>query len=290
MSEWPIADMKLSEMREILSSRGIQLTRSLGQNFMHDGNQIRRIVEAAELTRADPVLEIGPGLGPLTDRLLERAGCVLAIEKDRRLYEYLVKSHPSVPHLELLHADALDYVRRERRDWSDWKMVSNLPYSTASPILVELALSGTGPKRIVATVQFEVARRITAGPGDGHYGLLTLLLGLHYETARPFRIPAGSFFPAPDVDSACVTLQRRSVSLVEDRRKPFLLNLIKTAFAQRRKMLVNRLKTLVPIKTAVIALEAVGLHGKIRPEDVSLDQYVRLARELEDRLGPVAHP
>ena len=137
--------MKLSEMRELIEQRGILLTKSLGQNFLHDGNQLRRIVEAAELTKSDKVLEIGPGLGPLTELLVAEAGEVLAIEKDRRLVEFLKERFP-LQKLNLLHDDALDYVKREKRDWSDWKLVANLPYSVASPILVELAQSPGCPQ------------------------------------------------------------------------------------------------------------------------------------------------
>jgi len=138
--------MTLSEMREVLASRGIRLTKSLGQNFLHDGNQLRRIVAAAELTKADRVLEIGPGLGPLTEWLVAQAGEVLAIEKDGRLVTALrerlgSKSEVRSSKFEIWHDDALAFLRRERRDWSDWKLVSNLPYSVASPILVELAQS-----------------------------------------------------------------------------------------------------------------------------------------------------
>ena len=138
--------MTLSEMRQILAGSGIRLTKSLGQNFLHDGNQLRRIVEAAELTKADRVLEIGPGLGPLTELLIERAGGVVAIEKDLKLAEHLRKrfANKSVQNFQLLKADALEYLRDEARDWREWKLVSNLPYSVASPILVELAQTGHG--------------------------------------------------------------------------------------------------------------------------------------------------
>ena len=117
--------MKLTEMREWLDKRDIQLTKSLGQNFLHDAHQLQRIADAGEITKTDRVLEIGPGLGPLTELLLARAGEVLAIEMDARLVTVLRERFPS---LNLLHADALEYIRRERRDWSDWKLVANLPY------------------------------------------------------------------------------------------------------------------------------------------------------------------
>src|ERR1041385_5088922 len=152
--------MKLNDMREILAKRDIQLTKSLGQNFLHDVNQLQKIVAAAELSKVDKVLEIGPGLGPLTELLLEKAGEVLAIEMDGRLVEFLrdrfqiseggVPRRPNQdedqglaeldpPKLNLIHADALRFLKNENRDWSEWKLVANLPYSVASPILVELA-------------------------------------------------------------------------------------------------------------------------------------------------------
>ncbi len=207
--------MKLSEMRELLAKRDIQLTKSLGQNFLHDQNQLRRIVEAAEIKPTDKILEIGPGLGPLTELLLEKAGEVLAIETDARLVEFLrerfpVNSEGRVPRIlnqsqglatlvppkfELLHADALDFLKREPRDWSDWKLVANLPYSVASPILVELAQSPRRPERMVTTLQLEVAQRLMARADDDDYGVLTLLVQLDYEPRDSFKIPADCFFP-----------------------------------------------------------------------------------------------
>src|SRR5687767_6984428 len=118
--------MKLSEIRQILAERGIQLTKSLGQNFLHDANQLRRIVAAAELDPADKVLEIGPGLGPLTELLVEQAGEVFAIEKDARLVDVLTKRFAKKRSLTVLHADALEFLKREQRNWSDWNVVGNL--------------------------------------------------------------------------------------------------------------------------------------------------------------------
>src|SRR6185503_9250772 len=140
--------MKLSEIREVLEARDIQLTKSLGQNFLHDQNQLRRIVAAAELTATDKVLEIGPGLGPLTGLLLASAGQVLAIEKDARLVEVLRERFATAKNLELQHADALEISEDRARDWHEWKLVANLPYSVASPILVELAQNPKRPERL----------------------------------------------------------------------------------------------------------------------------------------------
>ena len=142
--------MNLSEMRSVLDESGIQLTKSLGQNFLHDGNQLRRIVAAAELQPTDRVLEIGPGLGPLTEQLLEHAGEVFAVEKDLRLVTLLQKRLGAQPKLRLLHGDGLEIVRANASDWAGWKLVANLPYSVASPILVELASNVHPPERKTA--------------------------------------------------------------------------------------------------------------------------------------------
>ena len=271
--------MKLNEMKQILSERDIQLTKSLGQNFLHDGNQLRRIVEAAHLTKEDKVLEIGPGLGPLTDLLVERAGEVLAIEKDAKLFEAL-KDRIKAPSFHLVHDDALDYLQREARDWSGWKVVSNLPYSVASPILVELALAQHGPELIVVTLQLEVAKRITALPDEKDYGVLTLLVQLEYEPKGFFKIPASCFFPEPDVDSACVRLVRRVPSLLMPQQKLVFTSIVKRAFSQRRKMTLKLLKEDWPVRKLEQAFEQLALPVRTRAETIGLEQFVRLTELL----------
>ncbi|MCU0785011.1 MAG: 16S rRNA (adenine(1518)-N(6)/adenine(1519)-N(6))-dimethyltransferase RsmA [Verrucomicrobia bacterium] len=294
--------MKLSEMREVLAVRGIHLTKSLGQNFLHDGNQLRRIVEAAELTKADKVLEIGPGLGPLTELLLENAGEVLAIEKDARLVEVLRERFDvgqasrlspgsgksetgATPVLRLLHDDALGFIRREPRDWSDWKLVANLPYSVASPILVELAQAAKRPERMVVTLQLEVARRLMASADDENYGVLTLLVQLDYEPRAWFKIPASCFFPAPDVDSACVVLVRRAQPLLADGHRETFVKIVKRAFSQRRKMMMKLIKLDWPEDRLTAAFAQLGIAPQTRAEAVGLELFARLAQILNSPTG-----
>jgi 16S rRNA (adenine1518-N6/adenine1519-N6)-dimethyltransferase len=309
--------MKLNQMREILASRGIQLTKSLGQNFLHDQNQLQRIVAAAELSKTDKVLEIGPGLGPLTELLLQNAGEVLAIEKDSRLVEFLrekfklltptlssfseereknaatlknfpsprpsgerVAVRPGEGKLKLLHADALEFLKREARDCSNWKLVANLPFSITSPILVELACGRRAPKKIVATLQLEVARRLMAKSGDDDYGILTLLVQLDFEPRELFKIPPGCFFPEPDVDSACVILDRRKQPLLaENLRAPFE-KIVKRAFSQRRKMMLKLLKTDWPLEKLEAAFAELKIPPQERAEKLSLAQFIELANAL----------
>jgi len=271
--------MTLGEMRRVLAEHDLHLTRSLGQNFLHDGNQLRRIVSAAALAKDDQVLEIGPGLGPLTELLLPLAGTVLAIEKDQRLLDCLRERFPAATNLTLRHADALAQVRAQR-DWGDWKVVSNLPYSVASPILVELAQAAAAPRLIVATLQWEVAQRILARAGQPDYGVLSLLLQLRFEVAGHFKIPASCFFPAPDVDSACLTLRRRATPLLAPGQIAPFTAVVKRAFSQRRKMMLKLLRKDSPATALEAALDELQLPPQTRAEEVPLEQFVRLTERL----------
>lgn len=264
----------------ILANGQVQLTKSMGQNFLHDANQLQRIVTAADLVETDRVLEIGPGLGPLTELLVTRVPEVLAIEKDHRLFEWLRKRYENVSGLKLVHGDALDYLRDGSFDWSGWKMVANLPYSVASPILVELAQGPAPPKRLVATLQFEVAQRIMSSAGHHDYGVLSLLVQLRYEPLGSFKIPASCFFPAPDVDSACVTLVRRTRPLLEWKQSQVFDKAVKRSFSQRRKMMIKLLKQDWDAAILNETFAEIGLSPRIRAEEVTLDQFVQLTRRL----------
>lgn len=272
--------MTLTEMRSILAEEQIQLTKSLGQNFLHDGNQLQRIIQAGEVSAKDQVLEIGPGLGPLTELLMARARSVCAIELDNRLVKFLQKRFANAPNLELINADALAYLRTNPRDWSEWKLVANLPYSVASPLLVDLALNPQGPKRLVATLQIEVAQRIIAKADGDDYGQLSLFLQLNYESSGWFKIPSGSFFPEPDVDSACITLVRRTVPLLPNELIKFFLRIVKLGFSQRRKMMLKLLRMNWPLERLSPALEAAGVSPMARAESVTLEQFVILTQML----------
>ena len=272
--------MKLSDIRAALDSLGREPSKSLGQNFLHDQNQLKRIVAAAELTRADKVLEVGPGLGPLTDLLLAQAGHVLAIEKDARLVAVLRERFSAAANLQLQHADALDVVKDRARDWHDWKLVANLPYSVASPILVELTQNPQRPERLVATLQLEVAKRLMARVGDDDYGLLTLLVQLRYAAKEWFKIPRGCFFPVPDVDSACVVLVRHAPPLLAEEHHAACERIVRRAFSQRRKMMLKLLKVDWPLPQVQEALAALQLPADVRGEKLSLEQFVALTKIL----------
>lgn len=182
--------------------------------------------------------------------------------------------------LQLLHADALELLRDDPRDWSGWKLVSNLPYSVASPILVELALSAKRPERLVATLQLEVARRLMAQAGDADYGVLTLLIQLDYELRDWFKIPPSCFFPAPDVDSACVVLVRRTQPLLAEEHRQAFVKIVKRAFSQRRKMMFKLLKADWPHVKLERAFAELTISPQERAEKLGLEQFVDLTGRL----------
>ena len=280
--------MTLSEMRRWLDSRGIQLTRSLGQNFLHDGNQLRRIAVAGDFQPGDQLLEIGPGLGPLTELLIASGSPVLAVEKDQRLVEVLRERFAGVAKFSLLHDDALEWLKREPRDWTGWKLVANLPYSVGSPILVELALSARPPERLVATLQREVIQRIVAAPGTEQYGLLSLLLQVRYAPAGTFTIPSPCFFPPPDVESACVTLRRRVPELLTAAELDCFVRVVKLGFSQRRKMMRKQLRSAWAESVLDAGLAVAGIATTARAEDVGLNAFVTLARHLHASTSPAS--
>lgn len=268
--------MQLSQMRQVLSARDIQLSKSLGQNFLHDTNVLRKIVAAADLSSNDQVLEIGPGLGPLTELLLANAGNVIAIEMDERLLDYLVERWPQQPKLTLIHADAFVWLKTHRQDWSNWKLVANLPYSVASPLLIELAEAHGPPSRMCVTLQHEVVNRLAARPDTDDYGLITLLIQLRYTVANRFRIASDCFFPVPEVESSCITLNRRPSPLLSDADAVTFKRLVKLAFSQRRKKMLKLLKQNWPVDRLLAAFAHAGVHPDQRAEKVSLEQFVSL--------------
>lgn len=275
-----IEPMKLVEIKRVLETEQIRLTKSLGQNFLHDKNQLQRIADAAELSEFDSVLEIGPGLGSLTEFLLEKGSRVLAVEKDERLFEFLQRKYAGHPRLDLVHADAVDYLRNRAKDWSGWKCASNLPYSAASPILVELSQNAQCPLRIVATLQAEVAQRIKADHGGRDFGILTLLVQANFQPNKFFRIPPSCFFPPPKVDSTCIVLDRRTPAMIPPGDIETFGRVVKQCFSQRRKMMLKLLKADWNPEWIDQIYRNLKLDPRIRAEAVSLDQFARITQEL----------
>jgi 16S rRNA (adenine1518-N6/adenine1519-N6)-dimethyltransferase len=276
-----------TRVRQILADLNIQPSRSLGQNFLIDGNILNIIVDAAAVSPEDSVLEIGPGLGALTRALLDRARRVRAIEKDSALAAYLKESLAAHPGFTIEAADACECDLGSLPSQGITKVVSNLPYNVASRILVSLSM-GDPVETIVATVQKEVAERVVASAGSKDYGLLSLWLRLPYDAEIVKHVSPNCFRPRPAVWSSVLRLTRRANHLLDDpaaRRRLYALS--REAFAHRRKQLAPLLSKLVaeprlPAAAWHETLTAMGLPHGARPEDLSPRAWCELAA------GPLA--
>lgn len=261
--------MTLTEVRQLLVELDIRPSKALGQNFLIDHNIRDLILRAADVRPDETVLEIGPGLGALTAGLLAAAGKLIAIEKDVRLCEHL---REMLPALELIQGDAVE-VELPRCD----KVVANLPYSISTPILERLVENENRPRAMVLLLQREVAQRLTATPRHKEYGALTLFTQLRYHVGIEHIVSARCFFPAPQVDSAVVLLLRREPRVKLEPGAPFH-EIVRTGFSQRRKMLK---KLLARYRDVESAFTEVGIAGKARGEELSVEQWIHLANALK---------
>ncbi|MDA8326298.1 MAG: 16S rRNA (adenine(1518)-N(6)/adenine(1519)-N(6))-dimethyltransferase RsmA [Nitrospiraceae bacterium] len=245
----------------------------LSQHFLFDPSILRRIVDASGVGPEDTVVEIGPGPGALTRVLLQRAGKVVAIELDERLYLKL-RDELSSPKLSLAHGDCLKFPYHEL---GEFRVVANIPYHITTPIIFRL-LEEKSLRSMTLTIQKEVAQRIAAAPGSKSYGVLSLAVQYRADPKLAFIIPRGAFRPVPKVDSACIHLEIYGGPRVRVDDEGLLFALIRGAFAQRRKTIENGIKRLCPAPRA--ALSRAGIDPKRRPETLSLEDFARLAREV----------
>src|SRR4051812_27258257 len=266
--------MKLSEIDATLREIRVSPVKTLGQNFLHDRNLASWIVEKAELSADDYVVEIGPGLGALTEFILASGARVLAIEKDRRLAEFLRKRFTE-KRLEIIHGDALDLDLRPLFGQPRGKLLGNLPYYIASQLVLKFIKYPSPISLWLLMLQKEMARRISAAPRTSDYGALTLTIQLHYRVEFLRSVPASVFLPQPDVDSAFVRITPRSSDELPPCDAETFFRLVRQGFSQRRKQLRNLLKGEVPDWTE--AAETIGFDPRARAEELSLEQWIALS-------------
>ena len=269
-----------TETRELLARLGHAPKRFLGQNFLVDGNIVRKSVELAQVAPGDAVVEVGPGLGTLTGALLEAGAEVWAVEMDRTLHlhleETLVAQHPG--RLHLLEGDAvlvpMAGIPEGRAPGS--KVVANLPYAISTPWM-DAVLSGPLPLRMVLMLQREAADRYVAGPGTGNFGAISIFLQAAYQPAPGHKVSSGCFYPKPDVDSFLLNLVRRPEPHVFSRESKAL---IRRCFQQRRKQVGAVLREIVPGEGApwreLFASE--GLSPTVRAEAIPVATWIKLGR------------
>lgn len=276
----------LKETKFILEKYHIHANKNLGQNFLIDDDTVLGIIEAANISKEDLVIEIGPGLGTITKELLERAGKVICIELDERMINILKERFSLYDNFELINQDVLKVDLQtliNQQKFKHSKIVANLPYYITTPIIMKLLEERLDIETITVMIQKEVAERLVAEPGKGESGAITYAINYYTKPKTVLQVPNTAFIPEPKVNSTVIQLevQKKPTIRVEDERK--LFELIKIAFMQKRKTLVNALTNSNKYgnkEQIEKGLTEIGLDLKIRPERLTLEQYAKLADKM----------
>lgn len=274
---------------EVIQKYQFDFQKKFGQNFLIDGRVLEKIMDAADIGAEDFVLEIGPGIGTMTQYLAERARQVMAVEIDRNLIPILSETLSDYDNVEILNADILKIDLRktveEKNQGKPIKVVANLPYYITTPIIMELFESEIPVDNITVMVQKEVADRMQAQPGTKDYGALSLAVQFYAKPYIVANVPPNCFMPRPKVGSAVIRLTRHQNPPVEVKNKKLLFQLIRASFNQRRKTLQNGIKNFSGLsfskEEVADALEQIGVSPTIRGEALSLEQFAELCSLLD---------
>lgn len=259
-----------SETRAALAKLGVHPKHALGQNFLVDGNIVRKSLELAKVAAGDRVVEVGPGLGTLTRTLLETGAEVWAVERDAMMARYLTEEvlplHPG--RLHLLNADAMDHPIADIPTDAPFKVVANLPYAISTPWM-DSVLDGALPDRLVLMLQLEAAQRYMAKPGSKQFGSISIFLQSAFDIAPGHKVSSACFHPRPDVDSYLLNIVRKSAPVFFPRKAK---RAIRACFQQRRKQIGTLLRGQLPDqgKAWIDSLVAAGQSPTVRPEDIPL--------------------
>lgn len=267
-----------SATRHVLKKFKLRAVKGLGQNFLIDANIVRQIVNSAEIQTGDEVLEIGPGIGTLTQGLLEAGAHVTAVELDKKLPAVLRETLAGYENFRLIEGDILKVNIAELMP-KPFKVAANLPYYITTQILLTLLEKKLPVTKVVTMVQREVAERMTAAPGSKIYGALSVAVQLRSEPRIAFDVPPKSFLPPPEVTSAVVVCDVRKPPF-EIADEEFFIKVVRTAFAQRRKTLLNSLTATFEREKILSALQVTGIDSTRRAETLSLEDFARLANFL----------
>ncbi|WP_379971441.1 16S rRNA (adenine(1518)-N(6)/adenine(1519)-N(6))-dimethyltransferase RsmA [Ectobacillus sp. sgz5001026] len=277
----------------ILEKYGFSFKKSLGQNFLIDTNVLNRIVDFAELTPNSGAIEIGPGIGALTEQLAKRAKKVVAFEIDQRLLPILAETLEPYPHVDIIHGDVLKedvkaVIASEFEEGQDIMVVANLPYYVTTPILFKLLEESLPIRGIVVMMQKEVADRIAAEPGSKNYGSLSIAIQYYMVAETVMTVPRTVFVPQPNVDSAVLRLIKREKPVVEVKDESFFFQVVRASFAQRRKTLLNNLSSNVssiPKDKGWLerTLLEIGIDPKRRGETLTIEEFAKLSNTLYEQ-------
>lgn len=275
------------QARDALAAAGMRPRKRFGQHFLCDASVVRRIVDAVHAEPAPAVLEIGPGLGALTESLVAAGGPLYLVELDRDLAARLREQYADVAHVRVVEGDVLEVPLDDLVAEPTATVVGNLPYNVSTPILFRLLELRARFPRAIVMLQREVALRIAASPGGREWGVLSVSLQTHARVRVLFRVKPGSFMPPPKVDSAVVELTWSPTPRVDIGDDPALhAAVVRAAFGQRRKMLHNALQTLACSSPAIdAALAEAGIDPRARAETLDLGAFARLTRAIAARRG-----
>ena len=278
----------LEETNCILKKYSIRANKSLGQNFLVNQNVIDEIINGAEITKEDLVIEIGPGLGTLTKELLEKAGKVVCIELDERMVRILNDRFSLYENFEIINEDVLkvDLNKIIEKENKRCKIVANLPYYITTPIIMKLLENKLNIESITVMIQKEVAERLIATPGEKLSGAITYTVYYYCESKKIMEVPPESFIPEPEVTSEVIKLKLRKDSPIEVKEKNKMFSIIKIAFMQRRKTLINALTNGNIIKNKQEATEIFNdleINQNARAEELTLQQFAKLANYITNK-------
>jgi len=269
----------------ILKKHGLLPDKSLGQNFLTDPNILEKITNIAGVTDKDTVLEIGAGLGHLTAQLAKSAEQVVAVELDERFIPVLEENLTEYKNIRIIQGDILSYSPKDLVQENDYLVVANIPYYITSRIIRNLLESELKPRRIILTIQHEVAQRVCAGTGK--MSLLSLSVLMYGEPSLEMRVPAGAFFPPPKVDSAVVLVNLYPEPLLDEKMRGNFFEIIKAGFLHKRKTLRNSLSkglAWAPIEAEKFLLDS-NIDPQRRAETLSMDEWLEITHNY-DKIHP----
>lgn len=270
---------KPSELRQFLEELGVHPKKGLSQNFLIDGNILRKIVSAAHVAPGDIVMEVGPGPGSLTEELLNSGATVIACEKDDVFARELERLKSDKHHLEVHCDDIMTFpveqsLRPYLKGGKKAKVIANLPYHLTTPIIAQFVEQRHLFSTLVFMVQDEVAKRFVAKPKTKDYGSFTIFLNFYTRPSYAFTVGRKCFYPSPKVDSAVIVLELKDPPKVSDEEAFFVLT--RTSFKQRRKMMRSSMRDIYPPALMEASLEEIGHSPMARPEELSLDDFIKL--------------
>jgi len=282
-----------SVTKKIIEQNEFYFKKNFGQNFLIDSNILQNIVEYADITEEDCVLEIGPGIGSLTQVLAERAKKVIAVEIDKHLIPILQQTVGEYQNIEIRNQDILktdiDEIIQNENDGKDIKIVANLPYYITTPIIMDLLENHRKVESITVMVQKEVAERMQAQFGSKDYGALSIAVQYYCEAKINMIVPPSCFMPKPKVSSAVITLKLQKEPILKGIDEKLFFHIVKCAFGQRRKTLLNSLynqsKLGLSKEMLTEAIQSVGLDERVRGEILSIQQFGELTKQISLKLS-----